>query len=120
MGVCQSPDIAQEIMEDLFCTMEQTDMYIDNVGAFDNNWLSHLRTLECVLTILQDNNFTVNPLKCEWVVKETDWLGYQLMPQGLKPWRKKVDAILVVQLPKTAKQLRSFLGIPEDCTFLPC
>ena len=110
MGISQSPDIAQQIMEDIFRDIDETDVYIDDVGVFNDGWQAHLLSLDRVLTVLQANNFTVNPLNCEWGVKETDWLGYWLTPTGLQPWRKKIDAIMAILRPQTAKQLRSFVG----------
>ena len=107
MGVSESPDITTENMHLVVDGIEDIEFYLDDIGVFSNSWDAHLSLLSLVLTRLQDVGFTINPLKCE----ETDFLGHWLNLEGVKPWRKKVEAILRLQPPVNAKQLRSFLGI---------
>ena len=111
MGVSTSPDMAQEIMEQVLSNLEDTEVYLDDIAVFSSQFDSHISLLEKILQRLQDNGFSVNPLKCAWAVHETDFLGHWLTPQGIKPYYKKVNAIVQLEKPKNLKQLRSFLGM---------
>jgi hypothetical protein len=65
MGLKYSPDIAQEVMKNIFCDVSNAEVYIDDIGAFSNSWEEHMALISKISTLLQDNGFTVNPLKCE-------------------------------------------------------
>jgi hypothetical protein len=65
MGLKCSPDYAQEVMENIFRDVTNAEVYIDDIGAFSNSWEEHMTLVSKILTLLQDNGFTVNPLKCE-------------------------------------------------------
>jgi hypothetical protein len=84
MGLKCSPYIAQAVMENVLSDIKDVNVYIDNVGAFSSDWNHHTNSLATILFRLHKNGFTINPFKCEWAIKETDWLGYWLTPKGLK------------------------------------
>jgi hypothetical protein len=52
-------------MENIFRDVEDAEVYIDNICAISNSREEHMALLSTILTLLQDNGFTVNPLKCE-------------------------------------------------------
>jgi hypothetical protein len=97
-------------MEDVLQNIPDNDVFMDYCGVFSKTWESHLATLDMILTRLQDNGVTINPLKCEWAVQETDWLGHWLTPTGLKPWRKKIEPLLRLAPPRSVTQVRQFVG----------
>ncbi len=82
------PNFAQQVMEDVLCNINDTSVYLDNIGAFSFSLEHHILLLDKILHQLEANSFTVNLLKCKWAIEETDWLDYWLTSTGLKPWHK--------------------------------
>ena len=74
MSIKQSSDTAQEVIENLFCDLDDVEVYIDDIECFSSSFLTHIYTyFGYYLTCLEQNCFTINPSKCELAVQETDW-----------------------------------------------
>ena len=89
MGLKPAPDIAQEYIKKTLSDLKDrgVEVYIDDVGLFSNSFDEHMSLIKEVVQRLQDAGFKINPLKCEWCVQETDFIGHWLTPQEVKPWR---------------------------------
>eukprot|EP00957_Ditylum_brightwellii_P061159 4640753-Ditylum_brightwellii.AAC.1 len=73
MGLKIAPDEARAIIEEVLLGLD-VEVYIDDIGFFPINYDEHLELMREILKHLQDNNLKVNQLKCEWAIKETDFL----------------------------------------------
>ena len=110
MGVKISPDVAQAIIMKVFHDVKVV-CYIDDLGIWTNGtYEEHLQLIDTVLARLSENGLKCNPLKCAWCVQETDFLGYWMTPNGIKPMRSKIDAVLRMGRPINQTQVRSFIG----------
>ena len=112
MGLCNSPDIFQEKMSELFEGLDFVRTYIDDLlcitkGSFDD----HLEKLERILYRLQEAGLKVNGNKSFFAKPELEYLGYWITRKGIKPLPDKVKAILALEPPTNRKELRSFIGI---------
>jgi hypothetical protein len=112
MGIKNSPDIFQAVINDLLGDLDFAQVYLDDILiTSDGTFQDHLQKLEIVFKRLEHANFRANLLKCFFAQEELEYLGYWLTRRGLQPQPKKVEAILRLTPPKTKRQLRHFLGM---------
>jgi len=89
-----------------------------NTAAFINDIMvaidtkeGHDKLVEKVLKRLEENNLFVKPEKCWWKVKEVEFLGMVIGPQGVEMQKEKVDGVLCWLVPKNIKEVQKFLGL---------
>ena len=114
MGVSGSPDIFQSKMSELMAALEFVRTYLDDLLCITRASLEdHLEKLRLVLTRLQDAGLKINADKSKFCAHETEYLGYVLTRDGIKPQINKVQAILALKPPTNVKELRRFLGMVQ-------
>ena len=102
MGLCNSPDIFQEKMNELFIGLEYVRAYIDDLLVISNgSFEDHLNKLDVVFKKLQDAGFKVNAEKSFFAQSELEYLGFKITRSGIMPLPDKVQAIQNIAEPKT-------------------
>ena len=85
--------------------------YMDDIVIFSPNLKDHLKDLEGVFERLREANISLKASKCVIAVKSVFSLGYELSNEGIRPQARLTDAIREFCVPKSKKELKSFLGL---------
>ena len=110
MGVCNSPDIFQENISKLFEVFDMVHAYIDDVIIIaNNNFKGHLKFLDIVLQRLTEVGLKVNAEKSFLGQTKTEYLGFWVRNNGLRPLLSKVEAIKSIDVTTKVRNVRRFL-----------
>ena len=83
------------IVEGLPGVAKSTDDFL----VYGRNELEHDKRLRQLLSRFKENNVTLNKEKCKFQQTETEFLGYKLSKDGIRPIATKTDAILRFKRP---------------------
>lgn len=86
-------------------------VYLDDIIIFSTSKEEHFDSLRKILKRLQDANLKIQLDKSEFLKQETEFLGHIVTTSGIKPNPLKTEAIHKFPIPKTPKQIKSFLGL---------
>ena len=113
-GLTNSPTTFQTIMNDLFCDMiNQGNMatFIDNIIVATEIEKGYNKVVKEVLKQLKENNLFVKPKKCQWKVKEVEFLGVVIGLKGVEIQKEKIEGVLNWPTPRNIKEVQKFLGL---------
>jgi hypothetical protein len=106
-------------MDDTLKGPEFCFAYLDDILVFYLSLEEHEQHLRALFPQLLRYGIIINPAKCIFRALKVTFLGYKGSAEGSQPLKERVTHLQVCHLPKTASQLRRFLGMLNYRRFLP-
>jgi len=113
-GLTNSPATFQAMMNELLrdlTNMGKVAVFIDDVIVGKEMEEGHDELVAEVVKRLEENDLYVKPEKCKWKVREVEFLGVVIGPEGIKMEKEKVKGVLEWPMPKGVKDVQKFLGL---------
>ena len=112
-GLCNAPATFSRLMDRVLSGLhwETCLFYLDDITVFSSTWEEHLARLRQVFKRLRHANLKLGAEKCAFAAKEVSYLGHRVTEEGLLPDSALLAAIREIPPPKTATEVRSFLGL---------
>ena len=112
-GLRNAPASFQKLIADIFRGLTYKTMvgFIDDIICFSPNVDQHMKDLQEIFHRLRQANLKAKPSKCIFATNSVKYLGHILSSKGVLPNPEKTKVIADFPVPKTRKQVRSFLGI---------
>ena len=110
-GLAHAPAYFQELMTGILKDFNFTIAYLDDIIIFSQTVEEHLDHIKQVFKKLQSVHLLMKLSKCNFFMKEMQYLGHILSTKGIKPLPSKTKAIQNMHPPKMPKQIHPFLGL---------
>jgi len=113
-GLTNSPATFQAMMNELLRDLTNTEkvaVFIDDVIVGTETEEGHDEWIVEVIKRLEENDLYVKLEKCKWKVREVEFLGVVIGPEGIKMEEEKVKGVLEWPTPKSVKDVQKFLGL---------
>ena len=112
-GICNAPATFSCLMNRVLAGLhwETCLFYLDDIIVFSSTWEEHLTRLRQVFERLRHAKLKLGADKCTFAAKEGSYLGHRVTEEGLLPDSSLLAAIREIPPPKTAMEVRSFLGL---------
>ena len=113
-GLTNSPVTFQAMMNELLRDLINTGkvaVFIDDVIVGTETEEGHDELVVEVIRRLEENDLHVKPEKCKWRVREVEFLGVVIGPEGIKMEEGKVKGVLEWPTPQCVKDVQKFLGL---------
>jgi hypothetical protein len=112
-GLTNAPAYFMYLMNSVFMTeLDKFVMvFIDDILIYSKNAEEHAKHLRIVLQCLREHKLYAKFSKCEFWLDSVKFLGHTISSEGISVDPSKVQEVMDWQPPKSAHQIRSFLGL---------
>ncbi|MCG7877685.1 MAG: RNase H-like domain-containing protein [Candidatus Thiodiazotropha endolucinida] len=112
-GLANSPSTFERLKEDVLRGLqwEELLLYMDDIVSPSVSVKEGLQRLRNIFDRLRAANLKLKPSKCSFFQKKIRFLGHIVSESGVATDPEKLSAIKDWPIPRTAKQVKSFLGL---------
>ena len=113
MGLATSPATFQRLMNIIFREQlgKSALVYLDDIVVYSPTFEQHLFYLHKAFAVLEAANLKAHLKKTELCKAQILYLGHVIDRQGVRPDPAKIAAVRKFPLPRTRRDVRSFLGL---------
>ena len=109
-GLSNGPASWQKYVDSVLSGIENTFCYLDDILIWSDSIEEHMSIVKRIFKRLEENEITLALDKCVFAEETVDYLGYQVNGTGIRPLKRKTEAIDKIPPPTTQKKLLQFLG----------
>lgn len=112
-GLCNAPATFERLMEKVLSGLpwEVCLLYLDDIIVHGREFGEAIKRLRTVLQRLRDAGLKLSPKKCILFQQFVPFLGHVASNHGVTRDPKKIEAVRTWPSPRTAKDVKSFLGL---------